>query len=185
MTRILQTEIKTGERLVATDITDLTFFPIGTILQFSGSEYSRLISARTADNKVIWTLCNGTAVNGISVPNLVDKFLRGAASSGATGGGAAVLTEANLPAHTHSISGTASSAGGHTHTYEKAVRITPSDTDNYGGMRDLSYETKNTSTAGAHTHVVSGTATANSVHTAASFDIVPKYYTVVYIIKVA
>jgi hypothetical protein len=115
--------------MYASDINNLTFFPIGTILQFSGGEYTRLTSARTADNKVIWTLCNGTAVNGITVPNLVDKFLRGAASSGTTAGAdsrSVSITTANLPSHSHgatglSLGGLSTSdlsvtGGGHGHT---------------------------------------------------------------------
>jgi hypothetical protein len=100
--------IATGERLLASDINNLTFFPVGTILQFSGSEYTRLTSARTADNKVIWTLCNGTSVNGVAVPNLVGKFLRGAASSGTTGGTDSqdvTLGINNLPSHSHGVTG--------------------------------------------------------------------------------
>jgi hypothetical protein len=130
--------IAAGQPMLASDINNLTFFPIGTILQFSGSEYSNLTSARTADNKIIWTLCNGTNVNGITVPNLVDKFLRGAASSG-SGKNCAdsqniILKETNLPAHKHasgglsvsnlSLSGlTAQSAGKHRHAFSFAQQV--------------------------------------------------------------
>jgi hypothetical protein len=91
--------IEAGQKMYAADILNLTFFPIGTILQFSGSQYSRLTAARTEDNKVIWTVCNGVGVNGIPVPNLVDKFLRGADSD------SVILQTVNLPSHNHGATG--------------------------------------------------------------------------------
>jgi hypothetical protein len=100
MTRILYTEVKSGERLVATDITNLTFFPKGTILIFSSEAWN----ATSAEFKSIWKICNGQ--NG--TPNLVDKFLRGAESSNFTTPGGADsqsvrLTVNNLPSHNHSM----------------------------------------------------------------------------------
>jgi hypothetical protein len=136
--------------MLASDINDLTFFPIGAILQFSGSEYSRLTSARTADNKAIWTLCDGTSVNGITVPNLVDKFLRGSLAAGASGGADSrdvFLAETNLPSHTHETTSltvgnldpkglSIASSGEHTHSGSGSTGATGS---------------------GGHTHTVSGT----------------------------
>ncbi|MDR1114005.1 MAG: hypothetical protein LBL50_02820, partial [Candidatus Margulisbacteria bacterium] len=169
--------IERGQPLLASDINNLTFFPIGAILQFSGSQYTRLTSARTADDKVIWTLCNGTAVNGITVPNLVDKFLRGAASPDTTGGGTATLTTANLPSHGHDLSGLAisSSDGGHTHTNNITATIaTDSGVHSHeagslacpveGGSHG--HELSITSvTGGTHEHSVSGS--TNSTNDAA------------------
>jgi microcystin-dependent protein len=169
--------IATGERMYAADINNLTFFPVGTILQFSGSAYSRLTSARTEDNKVIWTLCNGTAVNGIAVPNLVNKFLRGSLASGATGDGKKTLSVSELPSHNHTMGG----AGSHTHTIKEGSS-SPSNNgtltsgDDYTGIVPYYQET---STAGNHTHTI------NSTGNGASFDVVPAFYAVVYIMKVA
>ena len=64
-----------------------------------------------------WLLCDGT--NG--TPNLRDRFVVGAGSTyavGATGGAATVaLVEANLPAHTHTVSGTSGGqSADHSHT---------------------------------------------------------------------
>jgi hypothetical protein len=122
--------IAAGQKMYADDILNLTFFPIGTILQFSGGQYSRLTSARTVDNKVVWTLCDGTSVNEIAVPNLVDKFLRGSSASGASGGAnsqSVTLASANLPSHSHAATGlslgnlstsglTVNQGGAHGHT---------------------------------------------------------------------
>lgn len=68
-----------------------------------------------------WFLCDGA--NG--TPDLRNRFIVGAGvlgvgveyAVGATGGAKEVaLTEAQLPSHTHVISATTVSAGGHTHT---------------------------------------------------------------------
>ncbi|MDR1323762.1 MAG: hypothetical protein LBK68_04910 [Candidatus Margulisbacteria bacterium] len=152
--------IATGQPLLASDINNLTFFPIGAILQFSGSEYTRLTSARTADNKAIWTLCNGTAVNGITVPNLVDKFLRGAASSGTTAGAdsrSVSIAAANLPVHSHgagtlSVSGltigglTVDNAAAHSHT----LSCTAAD----AGSHSHTLSNGAAAAAGGHTHTL-------------------------------
>jgi hypothetical protein len=98
MARILHTKVKQGEQLVATDITDLTFFPKGTILTFSTEAWN----ATSPEFKNIWKICNGQ--NG--TPNLVNKFLRGGESSNfVTASGAdsqtVTLTVDNLPRHNH------------------------------------------------------------------------------------
>jgi hypothetical protein len=92
------------------------------------------------------------------------------------------LTEANLPAHTHGVgtlavgsesahthgagSFAAASAGAHTHTYwqgnEGADDITFSG---YGLTLRWDGSNVNTSSAGAHTHSISGTSGAGSAHT--------------------
>jgi microcystin-dependent protein len=83
-------------------------FPSGGIILWSGS---------IATIPSGWWLCDGT--NG--TPNLRDRFVVGAGSTytvGAIGGAATVtLAEANLPAHSHSFSGTTTDrSAGHTHT---------------------------------------------------------------------
>ena len=90
---------------------------------------------------------------GGSWERLKDKFLLAAGDvyqAGGTGGSA----NAVVVAHTHTISGTAESAGSHTHT------ITAS-TANAGDHT----HTATTSSAGAHTHSVSGTAASAGNHT--------------------
>ena len=61
-------------------------FPIGTVLLFVGT---------FVDNTTMvgWYVCDGSD----SAPNIVDKFLRGAAASGGTGG----TDDAVVIAHTH------------------------------------------------------------------------------------
>jgi hypothetical protein len=121
--------------MVADDLLHLLFFPKGTILMFSGSEYGRLVNATDVAYKDVWKLCDGQ--NG--TPNLINKFIRAGASSGGTGGNDSVtLTAANIPlpahshnltsitvettgAHTHTVGGTASNEGGHLHSVTGTV----------------------------------------------------------------
>jgi hypothetical protein len=183
--------IATGERMYAADINNLTFFPVGTILQFSGSAYSRLTSARTEDNKVIWTLCDGTNVNGIDVPNLVDKFIRGGNASGTTGDGKKILSIQEIPSHGHSL--TIQSDGSHTHTTTIRTGYGAGGTssayqnqnlysrDNHRGLA-TGVEYYASSSDGAHSHSDSS---ADNTGGGEAFDIVPAFYTAVYIMKVA
>jgi hypothetical protein len=161
--------IATGQPLLASDINNLTFFPIGAILQFSGSQYTRLTSARTADNKAIWTLCNGTAVNGITVPNLVDKFLRGAASPDSTGGAdsrSVSIATANLPVHSHGAGTLSVSVSGMSISGQTIKGLT---LDEAGSHAHTGNSGTITAGGGGHDHNLSGytNATNNEARTAA------------------
>jgi hypothetical protein len=113
--------IEAGQKMYAADILNLTFFPAGAILIFSSAAWS----AASAEFKNIWKVCNAAnhATNPI-IPDLTNRFLRGADSSGATGGAdsqSVTLTANNLPTHNHGLSEasltslTAQSAGAHEH----------------------------------------------------------------------
>ncbi|EPE1801323.1 tail fiber protein, partial [Escherichia coli] len=68
----------------------------------------------------------------------------------------------NTGAHTHSVSGTAASAGAHTHSM---TFVSGGSTGAPGsGSPDYSKYSVNTSSAGAHTHSVSGTAASAGAH---------------------
>jgi hypothetical protein len=92
--------------MLASDILDLTFFPIGMILMMDGS---------WTDGRGGWYICDGRDTPHGKTPNLADRFIRGGASAGSTGGGSAILSEANLPSHNHSLSGLTISGGEHLH----------------------------------------------------------------------
>jgi microcystin-dependent protein len=86
-------------------------FTAGMIMLWSGS---------IASIPSGWALCDGSG----GTPDLRDRFVVGAGSSyavGATGGATtATLSTANIPAHTHSISGSGTTSGqsvDHTHTF--------------------------------------------------------------------
>ncbi|MDR1453478.1 MAG: hypothetical protein LBJ25_05850 [Candidatus Margulisbacteria bacterium] len=120
--------IATGEKMYAADILNLTFFPKGTLLTFSSAAWG----ATGAEFKNIWKICNAAnhAVDP-NIPDLTDKFLRGAGSSGVTGGsnsGSAdiTLTDVNLPGHNHPLTGTLTTSNesqGHTHSVTAAGNI--------------------------------------------------------------
>ncbi|HCJ5687966.1 TPA: prophage tail fiber N-terminal domain-containing protein, partial [Escherichia coli] len=68
----------------------------------------------------------------------------------------------NTGAHTHSVSGTAASAGAHTHSM---TFVSGGSSGAPGsGASDYSKYSVNTSSAGAHTHSVSGTAASAGAH---------------------
>lgn len=160
--------------------------PTGLIAMWSGT---------VANIPTGWNLCDGT--NG--TPNLVDRFIVGSASDsgqthdiGDTGGANSLtLTEANIPAHTHSFSGTTNTTGDHYHLDGTVVDVTAEAT--YGTTQDTSatrvaqsqVETKDyhahTSTEGDHSHTFSGT--TGSTGSGSSFDNRPAYYALAFIMK--
>jgi hypothetical protein len=89
--------IATGERLLASDINNLTFFPKGTVLMYSSTAWNSV----SAEFKALWHICDGATVNGYTTLNLVDKFIRGGAVSGQTGG----TDSAEVPRHSHRFTG--------------------------------------------------------------------------------
>jgi hypothetical protein len=200
--------IARGEQMKATDITDLTFFPKGTILTFSSGAWS----ATSAAFKTIWKICN-TANHQADpnvVPDLTNRFLRGGtASDPPTGNGKMTLSVQHLPTHSHT--GSAANNGGHRHDFSipryvgdggvTGVVNIGTSTDNYivghflgNHDADAAFNTattistnnlktgiKNISQVSDHSHtVVVGNTGGNQ-----AFDVVPAFYTVIYIMKIA
>lgn len=144
--------------------------PPGTIVQWSGSSVPEG-----------WALCNGS--NG--TPNLVDKFIKGGTSAGATGGHKEItLTIDNLPSHSHSISGSASTStdGSHRH----GVSYTSGELGDNVNTRNniIGSSTTYTDYAGSHSHTVdlSGVSVSSTGNNK-PINIEPQYYTLMYIMK--
>lgn len=157
--------------------------PIGGIIMYDGD---------LADIPSNWKVCDGT--NG--TPNLQDKFIIGASATKLKGttGGKAAITE--VPAHAHGPGSlSATSAGTHGHGINDpghAHSVNSQSGINQGSMASEPFEGNNTTSpvtstngtgisiqaGGAHTHPIGG-ATASTG--AASVDITPPYYAVVYI----
>ncbi|MDR1452513.1 MAG: hypothetical protein LBJ25_00855 [Candidatus Margulisbacteria bacterium] len=182
--------IAKGQPMVADDLLHLLFFPKGTILMFSGSEYTELTNAAATAYKDVWKLCDGQ--NG--TPDLIDKFIRAGASSGGVGGSDSVtLTAVNIPAHNHglsnvtvgagdhvhAISGTAASEGGHMHTvsgnvdsggvHRHAINMLNSNGKHSGSNNNPSWDytasTYYTETGGEHGHTFSNGVASGGGHT--------------------
>ena len=140
--------------------------PSGGIILWSGS---------TASIPAGWYLCNGA--NG--TPNLQDRFVVGAGSSYAVGGTGG-SKDSIVVAHTHTLSGSTSSAGAHTHPsvlYGGSCCSGPSA----GASNGADGYNINTGSAGAHTHTLSGTAASTGV--SGTNANLPPYYALAYIMK--
>lgn len=167
-------------------------FPVGGIIMWSGS----IASVPSG-----WALCNGQ--NG--TPDLRNRFIVGAGDQyavAATGGNVSTtLVEANLPAHTHSItaSGTTASAGDHSHSINDPGHTHSIGFSSPAGWQgpwqvlngnDSFKETTRSFTgisinnAGAHTHTVTVSGTSGSTGSGTSFENRPPYYALAYIMKV-
>ena len=145
--------------------------PSGVIMMWSGS---------VASIPSGFFLCDGT--NG--TPDLRNRFIVGAGSGyavGATGGADSVTLDASqIPAHTHTFSGTTSTDGAHTHQVAAGNSSGADNIITTGNARsnDTSYTT---SSAGAHNHTFSGT--TSSVGGTGSHENRPPYYALAYIMK--
>jgi microcystin-dependent protein len=194
--------IAKGSPMLADDINNLTFFPKGTILTFSSEAWN---STSTAFRE-IWKICNtDNHASDNTIPDLTNKFLRGGTSSGATGTGQKTLSVSELPSHSHP-SGTlaVASSGAHTHDVtdpghkhkisigsrngaNKSVSDGGTLDNYYAGIMASVIEKAETgisinNTNSAHSHSLSGA--IGSTGSGDEFDIIPAFYTVIYIIKV-
>ena len=142
----------------ATTFTGNGTIPIGGIIMWSGT---------TSDIPAGWTLCNGVTSNGLTPPDLRDRFIVGAGSaysSKATGGATThTLAATNLPTHTIPYKDIFYSESGGTVTVTNNKGSGDSDSNNSG------YEIDRTAT-------YTGSATA--------IDHRPPYMALCYIMRV-
>jgi len=137
--------------------------PIGVILMWSGT------SIPTG-----WTLCDG--LNG--TPNLADRFIfgKGTKSIGTTGGSTSVtLTEANLPAHTH----TATTASTSINPLLRRNGVGYDDDGKEFCFDSRSDSRTTTDVSLEHTHTV----TIGSTGSGTSVDTMPPYYVLAFIMR--
>ena len=148
--------------------------PIGSIIMFNGA---------ASNIPEGWHICDGTE----GTPNLIGSFIKAAATSGETGGETQIqLVTDNIPNHTHSVltsTLTTSSSGAHTHTYTAPVKGSSNNASDKDIMETSS--TQDTSSAGEHTHTVNvSQIQLSSVGSGTPLDWEPKYYSLIYIMKI-
>ena len=154
--------------------------PVGGILAFSGTfggEGNRFPIPLGGDAPDMhWCLCDGTTTNGLPVPDLRGRMIRGASDSvpaGSTGGsethahglsgtvGETTLTEAQMPSHSHRMGTYVGAAG----------------TNAYAATSGSLASTQSTGGSQPHTHSLSGASEEASS--------LPPYYTLAYIMRCA
>lgn len=118
---------------------------------------------------------------GSSAASRLGVVMTSATTNGASGGTEThTLVSGELPAHTHTFSGTTSTDGAHTHTYN-APNITLSTAPNNSGNGAASTTSTSTSSAGSHSHTFSGTTSSTGSGTAHAN--MPPAWLTTYIIK--
>ncbi|GBR72857.1 hypothetical protein NO1_0314 [Candidatus Termititenax aidoneus] len=148
--------------------------PTGTIIAMRNTTY---YNSASAEFKAKWKICDGN--NG--TPNLRNLFLRGMEEGGtlAEGSDTVELTKENLPKHAHTITDP-----GHTHRIEGS--------GSHENQRYL-YESGNSTSNGVEYAITNSATTDISVNDtfssgqteyAKAFSIVPKYFAVIYVMKV-
>ena len=179
-------------QLATTAFVQQNSVPVGGIIMWSGL---------VANIPQGYALCNGS--NG--TPDLRDKFIIGAGSTYSpadTGGSATKTLEvANLPSHSHSLTGaSAAAAGGHTHSVSDAGHYHSGSFTNVGapvsggltGTPSGDWAPANTNVGNAvlsvssvpnHTHDLSGSTA--SVGSGTAVNILPPYAALAYIMRLA
>lgn len=148
--------------------------PKGSIIMFGGA---------SADIPDGWAICDGQ--NG--TPNLVGKFIKAGSTSGEEGGEEEIkLTSENMPEHTHTfVGGTFQTSvdGEHTHT----VSYKSGDLGDIANNRNniIGDQTTTTSSAGAHSHTIDmSSAQLSQEGQGTPLKWEPKYYSLIYIMKI-
>ncbi len=150
--------------------------PSGVIVMWSGA---------IASIPAGWALCDGN--NG--TPNLLDRFVASVPNAGTnpgTTGGANnyTLSAAQLPAHTHTGSGSTSSDGAHTHTlpgYHLTSQVGGNVPWYNWANSTYAVNTNTTSSDGVHSHTFNFTTSATG--SGATIDNRPAYYALAFIMK--
>jgi hypothetical protein len=173
-------------------LSTLSFFPKGTILTFSAAAWD----AKDEAFKAIWKVCDGSPGSG--TPNLVGKFLRGAAYPAGTTDGAdssnVILETKHMPKHNHSFRGTAATGnipiGEGTTLAGNGMNWVFSSTPASVGWGLTAYSNLNSiikfsMTPSGSISETGGGSAASGYGESFNVPTVPSYYTVIYIMKVA
>lgn len=194
-----------------TNILDLFKFimPTGSIIMYSGKETKANL------NKMGWAICDGSTQEGVTTPDLKDKFIKGCVSTsdiGGTGGQSSVtLTVDNMPSHSHTATTTISSsfdATGQTNDSDWKKKYVPAksleweeEVFDLGGSRHFLPQTKYKegensglesiqisdiiSSAMGGTVTSTATTTIGNTGSGTEFNVEPPYYSLIYIMRIA
>ena len=142
-----------------------------------------MVSGADGDVPTEWRLCNttngGNVVNGITVPNLEDRFVIGRGTSypaNSTGG----AKDTVLPSHAHGFSGSASHS--HTHTVATHPSGSGPEQNQSGGPEDRTNFSDSGTTS---TETVTITGTTGTEGVSGTDANLPPYYAIAYIIRVS
>jgi hypothetical protein len=137
-----------------------------------------------------WTSCIGGTVNGMTIPDLRGMFIMGSGTDpsdgtvynvGNTGGNlnhSVALTLNNFPSHQHT--GTTSAGGSeHRHRYT----ATRDNGGSEGAATTTRKDSAGTGTTGDNTHTHANISTGFFGLSSLSLQIIPPYYSLIYIIK--
>ncbi|MDM8214711.1 hypothetical protein QUW15_00810 [Desulfovibrio piger] len=173
-----------GSANAAIAATIIGLVPVGGIVAFSGTFSGRNpVDMKSKKAMTGWCLCDGTATNGLAVPDLRDRMIMGAGTTYKTGakGGAA--------SHTHSVSGTVgattttlaqTAAHGHATTAAGTAGGGPAYTlvDGGTGGGDGSVATTKVGGSASHTHSLTGAKSGSA-------SSLPPYYALAFIMRCA
>jgi microcystin-dependent protein len=183
--------IQTGSQLLASDMLNLAFCPKGLILMYDGTSWQDNVTLKG------WYQCQGGTVNGLTIPDLRDKFIMGYGNGSRAGGkNSQTLSEENMPNHTHGMSRVSVSSNTHRHKLATNNLCAAGSAIDIGHAASISGQTsdhglsyvefgitgKQYVSDVSHNHSVSGSVDAAGSGTA--FDNRPNYYALIYIIKV-
>lgn len=155
--------------------------PIGGILPFTGTfggTGNRFpIPLGSSEPLLSFCLCDGTTTNGLPVPDLRGRMIRGASDSvpaGSTGGS---------ETHAHSLSGTVGATtltieqlASHTHGYSRFLTERPNDAEAGKYVGATPATTNATGGSQPHTHSLAGIKSGNA-------STLPPYYALAYIMR--
>lgn len=138
---------------LASNGVDLDNFPSGTLMTFQQQTTPNGWTRQSTHNNKALRVVNGVTW-GPSGGTAAFTSVFGAGKNT----GAYTLQEADIPGHTHSVSGTAASAGAHTHPFTAVLQSGANRIRDDFQFLNYNSVASNTGSAGAHTHSVSGTA---------------------------
>jgi hypothetical protein len=150
--------------------------PVGTILMYDGYSW--------ADNVTMpgWYICDGRGTPYGNTPNLQDKFIKGKGSKADNGNGQMTLGVQHLPAHKHSITDKE-----HDHATSKigcADGTIPTFPSGPYFMYGSDLENGEwITTPNVNKNYTGITSTNDSTGGGQAFDVLPSYYSVIYIKK--